>query len=288
MVVLLLHPTTNDTTNNNNNHFAKRPKLKDELDRQMNQCYLAKVNEPTDWVNSMVMIEKKNGDVRICIDTKDLNMAIKRDHFQLPTKEDILDELAAAKYFSKMDATTGFHQIELDEKSSMMTIFNTPFGRYRYLPLPKGICSAPEVFHKTVYQCLEDLDGVCVYMDDVIEWGSTIDQHDERLEKDVKTLVQIGLCLNKDKCYFRQAELPYLVEVVTTQGVKPDPVKVQAIEDMPTPKDQSELQRILGLVTYMSIFIPNMSNRTSVLRSLLEKDTDWQWLPEHEKGWQGI
>ena len=268
--------------------FAKRPKLKDELDRQMNLGYLAKVNEPTDWVNSMVMTEKKNGDVRICIDPKDLNMAIKREHFQIPTKEEILGELAGAKYFSKMDATAGFHQIELDEKSSMMNTFNTPFGRYRYLRLPMGICSATEVFHKTVYQCLEDLDGVCVYMDDIIVWGSTIEQHDERLEKAVKKLVQMGLRLNKDKCYFRQPELPYLGEVVTAQGVKPDPAKVQAIEDMPTPKDQSDLQRILGLVTYMSRFIPNISNRTSVLRSLLEKDADWQWLPEHEKAWQGI
>ena len=91
----------------------------------------------------------------------------------------------------------------------------------------------------------------------------------------MKRLVQIGLCLNKDKCYFRQPELPYLREVVTAQGVKPDPAKVQAFEDMATPKDQSDLQRILGLVTYMSRFIPNMSNRTSVLRSLLEKDADW-------------
>ena len=230
--------------------FAKRPKLKDELDRQIKLGYLAKVNEPTDWVNSLVMTEKKNGDVRICIDPKDLNMAIKREHFQIPTKEEILGELAGAKYFSKMDATAGFHQIELDEKSSMMTTFNTPFGRYRYLRLPMGICSPPEVFHKTVYQCLEDIDGVCVYMDDIIVWGSTIEQHDERLEKAVKKLVQIGLRLNKDKCYFRQPELPYLGEVVTAQGVKPDPAKVRAIEDMPTPKDQSDLQRILGLVTH--------------------------------------
>ena len=163
----------------------------------------------------------------------------------------------------------------------MMTSFNTPFGRYRYFRLPMGICSAPEVFHKTAYQCLEDLDGVCVYMDDIIVWGSTIEQHDERLEKAVKKLVQIGLSLNKDKYYFRQPELPYLGEVVTALGVKPDPAKVQA-------KYQSDLQRILGLMTYMSRFFPKMSNRTSVLRSLLEKDADWQWLPEHEKAWQGI
>ena len=140
--------------------FAKRPKLKDELDRQLKQGYLAKVNQPTYWVNSMVMIEKKTGDVRICIDPKDLNIAIKRELFQIPTKEEILGELAGAKYFSKMDATAGLHQIELDEKLSMMTTFNTPFCRYRYLRLPMGICSAPKVFHKTVYQCLEDCGNV--------------------------------------------------------------------------------------------------------------------------------
>ena len=137
-----------------------------------------------------------------------------------------------------------------------------------------GICSAPEVFHKTVYQCLGDIDGVCVYTDDITVWGSTIEQHNERLEKAVNNLVQIGLRVNKDKCYFRQPGLPYLRKVVTVQGVNPDPANVQASEDMPIPKDQSDLQRILGLVTYMYRFIPNMSNMTSVLRSLLEKDAD--------------
>ena len=118
--------------------------------------------------------------------------------------------------------------------------------------------------------------------------GSTIEQHDERLEKAVKKLVQIGLRLNGEKCYFRQPELPYLGEMVTTQGVKPNPLKVQAIEDMPTPKDQSELQQVLGMVTYMARFILNMSTRTSVLCSLLEKDADWQWPPGHEKARQRI
>ena len=240
--------------------FAKRPNLKDELNRQMKAGYLAMVNEPTNWVNSMVMTERQNGNVRICIDPKYLNMAIKREHFQIPSKEEILGEIARAKYFSRMNATAGLHQIELDEKSSLMTTFNSPFGRYRYLRLPMGICSALEIFHKTVYQCLEDLDGVCVYMDDIILSGSTIEQHYQRLEKAVKKLVQIGLSLNKDKCYFRQPELPYLGEVVTAQGVEPDRTKVQAIEDMPTPKDQSDLQRILDLVTYMSRFIPNKTS----------------------------
>ena len=158
---------------------SKRPQLKQELDRQVDLGFLAKVNEPTDWVNSLVIAEKSNGKMRLCIDPKDLNKEIKREHFQIPTKEEIIGKLANATCFSKLDATAGFHQIQLDRPSSLLTTFNTPFGRYRYLRLPMGICSAPEVFHKTVHQFLEDIEVVSVYMDDIIVWGSTAAEHDE-------------------------------------------------------------------------------------------------------------
>ena len=128
---------------------AKREDLKTELDRQVKLGFIAKQDQPTDWVNSLVITEKKNGQIRLYIDPKDLNKAIKCEHFQLHTKEEILRKLTGARFFSKMDVTAGFHQIILDEKSSLMTTFNIPFGRYsRYLRLPMGICSAPEVFHK--------------------------------------------------------------------------------------------------------------------------------------------
>ena len=143
--------------------LAKREDLKIELHRQVKLGFIAKQDQPTDWVNSLVITEKKNGQIMLCIDPKDLNKAIKCEHFfQLPTKEEILSKLTGAMFFSKMDATAGFNQITLDEKLSVMTTFNTPFGCYRYLRLPMGICSAPEVFHKNVYQHLENLKGVAV------------------------------------------------------------------------------------------------------------------------------
>ena len=92
----------------------------------------------------------------------------------------------------------------------------------------------------------------------------------------------MGLVLNVDKCYFRQAELPYLGEDVTQDGVKPDPEKVQAVTDMPTPTNATELQRVLGMVTYLGRYIPNLSARTAPLRSLLGKDIEWQWNAEQE------
>ena len=149
---------------------AKRAQLKKELDRQVEVGLLAKVNEPTDWVNSLVIAKKSNWKMRLCIDPKDLNKEIKREHFQISTKEEMPGKLANASSFSNLDATSGFHQIRLDRPSLLLTTFNTTNGRYIYLRLQMGICSAPEVFHKTVHQFLEDCEGVRVYMHDIVVW----------------------------------------------------------------------------------------------------------------------
>ena len=228
-------------------------------------------------MNSLVIADKSNGKMRLCIDPKDLNKEIKREHFKILTKEDILGKLANASCFSKLDATAGFHQIRLDRPSLILTTFNTPYGRYIYLCFPMGICSAPEVFHKTVHQFLEDCEGtISIFMDDIIVWSSTVEEHDQNLTKTLQKLSEVGLVLNKDKCVFHQAELSYIGEVITIDGVKPDPEKVQAIKGMPTSTNVTELQRVLGLVTFLGSYIPNMSARTAPLRQLLDKDIDWQ------------
>ena len=118
---------------------------------------IKKVDEPTEWVNSLVVGEKPNGDLRICLDPRDLNKAIKREYYQLPTFEEISSRLSGAKVFTKLDANQGYWQIPLDEESIRLTTFNTPFGRYQYSRLPYGIHSAQEVFHKRVSQ---NFDGI--------------------------------------------------------------------------------------------------------------------------------
>lgn len=116
-------------------------------------------------------------------DPGNLNQAIKREHYQIPKCEEIASEMAGAKYFSKLDAAQGFWQIKLDEKSSKYCTFNTPFGRYRFLRMPFGIISASEIFHRAMDNMLEGLQGVRCYVDDVVIWGSTLQEHNERLVK---------------------------------------------------------------------------------------------------------
>lgn len=133
--------------------------------------------EPTDWVNSVVCVKKKNGELRIYTDPKDLNENIKREHYQIPKREEITSELAGAKYFSKLDVSQGFLQLKLGESSTKYCTFNTPFGRYCFQRLPYGIISASEIFHTAMKCIIEGLEGVRAYVDDIIVWASTLQQH---------------------------------------------------------------------------------------------------------------
>ena len=148
---------------------------------------------PTEWVNSFVLVTKPNGKLRVCLDPRNLNNTINREHFKLPTREEIAAKFADAKVFSKLDASTGFWQMRLNEKSSEMCTFNTPFGRYQYLRLPFGISSAPEIYHRVIHTLFAHLEGVDTSMDDIIIWGSDKEEHNKRLGKDIETAQRVGL-----------------------------------------------------------------------------------------------
>lgn len=132
-------------------------------------------------VNLTVCTKKKNGELRICLDPKYLNESIKREHYQIPTREEIISEMSGARYFTKLDASQGFWQVKLEERSTKYCTFNTPFGRYCFPRLPFGIKLAPEIFHTAMEQIIEGLKGVRVYIDHIIIWASTAQEHNERL-----------------------------------------------------------------------------------------------------------
>ena len=189
-----------------------REPLKKELSRMEKLGVIHKVDHPTEWVNSMVITEKPNGDLRICLDPKDLNRNILREHYPLPKKEEIFAEMCGAKWFSKLDASQAFWQIKLSDKSKDYTTFNTPFGRWAYDRLPYGVCSAPEVFHKVMEQMMENINGVRVYMDDILVWGHTEKEHDERLEAVRDRIRKYGLMMNQEKCVVKKNAITFLGE----------------------------------------------------------------------------
>jgi len=262
---------------------ALKDKIKEELDSMERKDVIKKQTKPTAWFNSMVTVVKPNGKLRICMDPKDLNRAIRREHYPMKTVEEILPRMAYAKYFSKLDASRGFWQCKLDEPSQELCTMNTPFGKYSFKLLPYGIKSAPEVYQKLVAKLIQDLDGCESIVDDIIIWGESEKQHDQRLFRVLDRLNEKNLKLNKEKCEFKKTSLTYVGHVLSSEGLKPNGEKVRAVKEMKQPGNTKELMTFLGFLNYLGKFIPNLSDKTSPLRKLLEKDVQWYWGKEQFK-----
>ena len=261
---------------------ALRDDLQKELQHMEKERVIEKVDHPTDWVNSLVIVQKKGGGLRLCLDPRDLNRAVRREHYQLPTIEEIASRQSGNKVFSVLDANSAFWQIRLNQNSSDLTCFNTPFGRYKFLRLPFDLNSSAEVFAKRFHQAFENIPGVETYMDEMLIGGRTNQEHDWRLTKVLETAREAGIKLKPSKCSLRVNEVKFIGHTITQNGLKPDDCKIQAIQDMPSPSSRKELERFLGMVNYLGKFIPNLSDVTAPLRDLLKQDIVWQWLPQHE------
>lgn len=155
--------------------------------------------------------------------------------------------------------------------------FNTPLSRYIFKRLPFGVSSAPEVFQKCIAQRLEDLEGVVNVIDDILVWGADKEQHNNRLRQLLDRIRSINLKLNKDKCKIGMTEIQYIGPIMSAEGLKPDQEKVRAIMDMRQPHDKAALMRFLGMVQYLTKFIPNLSDVSAPLRKLLEGNVVWPW-----------
>jgi len=183
----------------------------------------------------MVVVEKKNGSLRICLDPRDLNKAIKRQPYPTTTLDDITNVLKDAKIFSTFDTKNGYWQVRLTEESSKLTTFNTPVGRYRWLRLPFGICTASEVFQMRIKDALEGLNNILVIADDILVFGkgktieeATID-HDKSVIELFNRLRLKNIKLNKDKIQYKKNAVNYMGHIISKDGLKIDDAKVKSI-----------------------------------------------------------
>ena len=182
---------------------ALRGKIRTKLNEMVKEGHIARVTEPTEWVNSMVVVVK--GDkVRICLDPRDLNKAIRREHYPIPTVEEVVANYAEARVFTVLDAKAGFLQIKLDEESSLLTTFNSPEGRFKWLRLPMGIKSSPEIYQRIMDTMLEDIPNCRAIMDDILIGGKDEQEHDKILKQVIKRATEWNLRFNFAKCQIRK------------------------------------------------------------------------------------
>lgn len=270
-----------------------RQPLKDKLDQLEQDEIIRKVTTPTQWVNNIVVVKKPHK-IRICLDPLELNKGIQRSHYPIPTIDEITPRLSNARMFTVVDAKDGFLQVVLDEQSSYLTTFWTAHGRYRWLRMPFGISSAPEEFQRRLDECLEGLENVAVIADDIIIYGNGEDDasaeksHDNALKAVFDRCRQKGLKLNKDKVKYKLTSVAYMGHVLSSEGLKPDPEKIKAVIDMPKPENTTAVHRLLGVVTYLAKFMPNLSTVSEPLRRLTDKDVPFEWTELHDQSLSSI
>ncbi|XP_028419155.1 uncharacterized protein K02A2.6-like [Dendronephthya gigantea] len=274
--------------------IALKEQFKGELDRLEELGVIAKVDKPTPWVSSVVVATKKSGQLRVCIDPKPLNAALKREQYHLPVLDDLLPELAKAKVFSTVDLRAGYWHCVLEEDSSFLTTFATPYGRYRWRRLPFGLSVSSEIFQKRVHQVLDGLDGILDITDDILIYGvgateedANVD-HDRKLRHLLERCKKNGVALNPDKMKLRQKEVTYMGHLFTSGGLKVDPGKLEAVKELPRPTDIESVQRLNGFVNYLAKFLPRLADVMEPICRLTRKGVEWRWEEEQEKAFQEV
>ncbi|KAK2706727.1 hypothetical protein QYM36_014683 [Artemia franciscana] len=274
--------------------ISMQDRFKAELGRLEPLGVIEKVSKPTEWVNSIVIVEKPDGSLRLCLDPRNLNKCIKRPHHPIPTFEDVAIKCANSKKFFKLDARHGYWSMELDDESANLTAFNTAFGRFRFRRYPFGLNCAQDDFQRKMEEIFAELietAGLGLLIDDIVVHGATDEEHDSNLEKTLQVAREKGVRFNREKCIFGKTEIPYFGHILTSEGIKPDPNKILAIRQMPKPKGPEELQSLLGMVNYLGKYIPNLSTFNHPLGTLLKEprtDGSFQWTSEHDKAFANV
>ena len=268
--------------------IALMSKVQSELQRMEKIGVISQVKEPTDWCAGMVVVPKSGGTVRICVDLTKLNQNVRRERLMLPSVEQTLARLGGAMVFSKLDANSGFWQVELTKESSLLTTFITPFGRYRFNRLPFGITSAPEHFQRRMYEVLQGLERVVCLIDDILIYGQTQEEHDKHLTEVLHKIAAAGINLNQEKCEISQSQVKFLGQIVDSKGIHPDPEKGAAVKQMNAPIDVKELRRFLGMVNQLANFTPQLSDATKPLRELLSSKNQWLWSDVQQQAFEAV
>ena len=170
--------------------------------------------------------------------------------------------------FSVLDATSGYWKVKIDEASSTLCTFNTPFGRCRFSRMPFRIKSAQEVFQNHMPELLVDVEGVKVIIDDLLLWGKDDEEHDARLKQVLTRARVVNFKFNAKKCKIKQ-DVPYVGHVLSKDGLKPDPEKIRAVKEMKPPENAKELKTFLGFIQYLGKFMPNMATENTTIKRII-------------------
>ncbi len=250
---------------------------KKAIDQMLKQNIIQESCSP--WASPVVLVRKKNGKIRLCIDYRKLNLVTIKDAYPLPTTQECLDAMAGSQYFSSLDMTSGYNQIPLRERDIPKTAFVTKQGLYEFKVMSFGLTNAPATFQRVMELALRGLQwSTClIYLDDVLIFGATFDMHLERLKQVLNKIKAANLKLKPEKCSLFQSQVPFLGHIVSKQGVQPNPDNVAKILNWSEPTNVTEVRQFLGLCSYYRRFIQDFAAIAKPLTELTCDDSPLVW-----------
>ena len=280
-----------------NEHVRSRPysvpqslreTIKDEVEMMMNMGVIENSTSP--YASPVVIVKKKNGKNRFCVDYRKMNAITVLDNEPIPNMEEIIAEVGAAKYFTKLDLSKGYWQIPVREQDRHKTAFVTPDGQYQFRVLPFGMVNAPALFTRMMRSLLHGLPRVVHYIDDILIYSSTWDEHVDDVRRLLTRLREAHLTARPTKCHVACSSVEFLGHIVGKGEVKPTPEKIDQVMSSSRPTTKKEVRSFLGLVGYYRKFIPNMSSIAAPLTDLTKKDAPAKvvWDDVHEHAFQTL
>ena len=254
-----------------------KEEIEKELAEMVWQRIITKQTEPTPWVSSLTYPKKANGKLRICLDPKDLNKAIIHENHKAPTLEEIAHVLMGATKFSKVDSNKAFFGMHLMEEASLLTMFNTHLGRYRFLHVPFGLKMSQDIFQMRMDDIVAQCPSVLAIHNNVFIYRKNDRDHKANIINLFNMAQKEGLIFNSKKCTIKQESVTFFGGVFSAEGYSPNPEKIQGISEMTPPQMKQELQSFLGAVNYLQTFVPHLSSNTEPLWALLKKENCFAW-----------
>ena len=266
----------------------KRAAADKEIDMMLQMGVIRPSSSP--YASPILLVPKKDGTIRFCIDYRRLNAITTKDRWPLPRIQDIFDQLGGSAYFSTLDMRSGYWQVPLAEDAIPKTAFVCHRGQFEWTRMPFGLANAPSHYQRIMSQVLGKFIGkfLFVFLDDIVIYSKSAEEHLSHLATVFKTLAKANLTLKESKCHFFQTHVDLLGYVVGQEGYSAQPAKTAAIHQQPLPEDQTDLRRFLGMASYYRQLVPGFAQMAAPLTELLKKDAEWQWGEAQDNAFQQL